>query len=172
MTSTPGIALGILTADCAPVLLADRQAGVIGAAHAGWRGAFSGIVEATVAAMTDLGATAENIAAGVGVCIGPRSYEVGPEFRARFVEANQDNDRFFARAERQSQAGQHWMFDLPAYVADRCAQAGLTTVTTLERDSHTEPDNFFSYRRATLAGEVDYGRNLSAIAMPDSRTKT
>ncbi len=161
VTATPGVVLGILTADCAPVLFADRHAGVIGAAHAGWRGAFTGIVGATVSAMTALGAKPDQICAGIGPCIGPKSYEVGEEFRARFIDASLQNIRYFAPAPRDG----HFLFDLPEYVADECRSTGVATVSALGRDSFSDRQNFFSYRRATLAKETDYGRNLSAICL-------
>ena len=156
----PGLALGILGADCAPVLLADGEAGVVGAAHAGWAGALAGVAEATVAAMTELGARAERIVAAVGPCIGPASYEVGPEFRARFLARRVEDDIFFAPA---AGAGRH-LFDLPGYVLARLRRAGVGLAERLGHDTCAEADRFFSYRRSRRRGETDYGRQLSAIA--------
>ena len=156
---TPGIALGILTADCAPVLLADSEAGVIGAAHAGWRGALDGVLEAVVAAMTGLGARREAMVAAVGPAIGQDSYEVGPEFPAPFLEQDPDNAGHFRPAPREG----HFHFDLTGYVGRRLGLARVGTVRSLPRDTCAEDARFFSYRRACLRGEPDYGRNLSAI---------
>ncbi len=155
-TDRRGVALGILTADCAPVLFADPYAGVIGAAHAGWRGALAGVTEATIAAMEALGARRERIAAAVGPCIAQASYEVDAAFRDRFGE-----ERWFIDA----RAGKS-RFDLPGYVAERLRQAGIGAVDTLALDTYAEPDRFFSYRRATLRAEADFGRQLSLIALP------
>ncbi len=159
-TRTRGLALGILTADCAPVLFADADAGVIGAAHAGWRGAKAGIVEATLAAMESLGADVERIVAAVGPAIGPQSYEVGADFHAAFTAAEPDAATLFAPADRPH----HYRFDLPAYVGRRLAARGIRTVTTIETDTYAD-DRFFSFRRATHAGDGDYGRQLSAIVL-------
>ena len=161
VSRTPGLALGVLTADCAPVLLAEPAAGVIGAAHAGWRGALDGVIEATVAAMAALGAAPGRIVACVGPTIGRRSYEVGPEFPARFLDRDNGDRRFFADAARVG----HFMFDLPGYVGARLGTAGVGTIDDLGRDTRAEAELFFSYRRATLLGESDYGRQLSAIAL-------
>ncbi len=161
VTDRPGIALGVLTADCAPVLLADEEAGVIGAAHAGWRGAKDGIVEATVEAMTGLGARPERIVAAVGPCIAQGSYEVGPEFEAAFAAADPANAGYFIAAGRPD----HFMFDLSGYVADRVRGLGLEAVEVLDCDTCADDRRFFSYRRATQRGEDDYGRGLSAIAL-------
>jgi YfiH family protein len=159
VTSRTGLALGILTADCAPVLLADPAAGVIGAAHAGWRGALAGIVEATVAAMVALGAGRGRIKAAIGPCIGRDSYEVGPEFPAPFLERAAENRAFFAPAQRPG----HFLFDLGGYVGRDLEQAGIGTVGTIAFDSCADESLLFSYRRATLRGEPDFGRGLSAI---------
>ncbi len=156
----PGIALGILTADCAPVLFEDAAAQVIGAAHAGWKGAIGGVLEATVAAMERLGARADRIRAAVGPCIARRSYEVDNGFRQRFLSADPANERFFT----DGRAGHAW-FDLEGYCAHRLAGAGVGRVETLGTDTRSDPSRFFSYRRATLAGEPDYGRQLSLIAL-------
>lgn len=159
VTDRPDVALGILTADCAPVLLEDRAAGVVAAAHAGWRGAFGGILSATVDAMTRLGAQRARIAAAVGPCIGRRAYEVDLEFRARFVAADPATDRFFA-------AGRpgHVLFDLEGYCLARLAEAGVGQVVGLGVDTLGDPARFFSYRRSTLAGAPGYGRQISIIA--------
>ncbi|MEO5374556.1 MAG: peptidoglycan editing factor PgeF [Alphaproteobacteria bacterium] len=161
VTTRPGIVLGILTADCAPVLLADPRAGVIGAAHAGWKGAIGGIIDATVAAMVVLGARPENIVAAVGPCIAQRSYEVGPGFPAPFLAEDGGNVAFFAPSRRE----EHHMFDLVGYVVWRIARRGVGTVVRTPCDTMREEGRFFSYRRATLRGESDYGRGLSAIVL-------
>jgi polyphenol oxidase len=163
VTATPGVALGILTADCVPVLLADLQAKVIGAAHAGWKGAISGVVDATVAAMVALGARPERIVAGIGPCIAQRSYEVGPEFPDRFLAEDGNNADFFVPAQR---AG-HSMFDIGGYVARRLDRSGVGAVERCPNDTVTEEESFFSYRRATLRGEKDYGRGISVIMLRD-----
>ena len=161
-TDRPGLALGILTADCAPVLLGDAQAGVIGAAHAGWRGALGGVVESVVAEMERLGAERGRIAAAVGPCIARKSYEVDDGLLRRFVEAERDNERFFS-------AGRpgHHQFDLEGYVLSRLAEAGLGRVEALGEDTYSQPERFFSFRRATHKGEPDYGRQISLIALAD-----
>ena len=163
VTDRPGIALGILTADCAPILLTDPQARIIGAAHAGWNGALAGVVESVLGAMTRLGARPERIRAAIGPRIGQKAYEVGPEFEARFVSADADNARFFARSPRAD----HWQFDLPAYVARRLKQAGVESVDILDACTYEREDEFFSYRRATHRKEPDYGRELSVIMLPE-----
>ncbi len=155
----PRLALGILTADCAPVLLADAKARVIGAAHAGWRGALDGILEAVIEAMAELGARRERIVAGIGPMIGQRSYEVGPEFPAPFLEQAERNGDFFYPGRREG----HFMFDLKGYVARRLGQSSIGRIRVLPGDTCTEESRFFSYRRACLQGEKDYGRGLSAI---------
>lgn len=161
--TTPGTAIGVLAADCAPVLFADSEAGVIGAAHAGWRGALGGVVEATIAAMTARGARAERIAAVVGPCIAGPSYQVGPEFPAPFLEQSAKNARFFAPDPED--AARH-RFDLPGYVLSRLVAAGVGEAHVTGHDTYTDP-RFFSYRRATHRSEPDYGRNISAIALAD-----
>lgn len=160
VTDRPGLALGILTADCAPVLLADAEAGVIGAAHAGWKGAIAGVTDATVAAMESLGARRGRITAVVGPCIAQASYEVDAGFRARFVATDPDNERFFV-------AGRpgHAQFDLPGYVTHRLTHFGIGKVEALALDTRELADRFYSFRRATLAGEPDYGRQISLIAL-------
>ena len=161
VTRTPGAALGILTADCAPVLFADPEAGVIGAAHAGWRGALDGVLEATIAAMETLGATRTTIHAAIGPCIARVSYEVGPEFPELFTAVDPANERFFGPSDRAD----HFMFDLEGFVAARLTAAGIAGVDPAGRDTCAEDEHFFSYRRTTLRGEPDYGRGLSAIAL-------
>lgn len=161
VTSRPGIALGILTADCAPVLLVDGEAGVIGAVHAGWKGATGGVLQACVAAMERLGARPDRIAAAIGPCIAQRSYEVGPEFRDRIIGLDAAHDRFFAAGP----AGRPH-FDLEGFCAAQLAAAGVARVTMLGVDTRADAARFFSYRRTTLAGEPDYGRQLSIIALP------
>jgi hypothetical protein len=161
VTTMPGIALGILTADCAPVLFADAQARVIGAAHAGWKGALGGVLEATLAAMEALGAQRARIAAAIGPCIAQASYEVGPEFRAQFVAADAANARFFVPSDR---AGHH-RFDLEGFVADRLARAGVDKIEALAACTYGRAADFFSFRRATHRNEPDYGREISAIVL-------
>ena len=163
VTSRPGIALGILTADCAPVLLADAEAGVIGAAHAGWKGAYGGVVETVVAAMESLGASRGRIAASIGPAIARKSYEVDEAFYRRFAEADPENDRFFTGGRDG-----HHQFDLEAYVALRLAEAGIGRVEALGLDTYSDADRFFSYRRATHRGEPTYGRQISIIALEGS----
>ena len=162
VTRAPGIALGVVTADCAPVLFADHEAGVIGAAHAGWRGARGGVVEATVAAMVALGACRSRIVAAVGPCIQRQSYEVGPEFRDSFIEHEPASGDLFEPAVR----AEHHLFDLPAYVARRLAQSAVAAIDVLPFDTCADRHRFFSYRRTTLTGGGDYGRLLSSIALP------
>jgi hypothetical protein len=159
VTNVNGLVLGILTADCAPILFADVEAGVVGAAHAGWKGAHTGVVQSTVLAMEKLGARRASITAIIGPCISQASYEVGPEFIARF-EAS-DQAQFFIPSSR---AGFH-RFDLAAYVAASLRASGLQRVGVLAMDTASDPENFFSYRRATLNSEPDYGRQMSCIAL-------
>ena len=161
VTATPGIALGVLAADCAPVLFADPEARIIGAAHGGWRGALAGIIEETVAAMAALGARPERIRAGIGPCIAQQSYEVGPEFAATFAAADRDSGGFFRPAARDG----HFLFDLPGYIAHRLCRLGLAAVEQTPHDTATEDMLFFSYRRACRRGEADYGRGLALIAL-------
>ena len=160
VTAAPGVGLGVLTADCAPVLLADAAAGVVGAAHAGWRGALDGLVEATVAAMARLGARRERIRAAVGPAISQRAYEVGPEFLDRFRDEAAGFERFFVPGE-----GDRLRFDLPAFVLDRLREAGVGDACWIGRCTWSDPERFYSYRRATQAGEADYGRLISAIRL-------
>ena len=161
VTAEPNIALGILTADCAPVLFADKEARVIGAAHAGWKGATGGVLEATINAMEKLGAKRQTIAAAVGPCISQEAYEVGPEFHAAFMNENPDNSRWFTPSEKDA----HFMFDLPGYVGERLAKAGIGTVALLGRCTYQDEKRFFSYRRTTHRQEDDYGRQISALML-------
>ena len=160
VTDRPGLALGILTADCAPVLLADQAAGVVGAAHAGWKGAIGGVTDATILAMEALGAKRERIAAAIGPCIARASYEVDDAFARRFEAHDPANERFFA----EGRDG-HFQFDLEAYVAHRLASAGIGRVALLGLDTYADEARFFSYRRATHRGEPGYGRQISIIGL-------
>jgi YfiH family protein len=161
VTRTPGLAIGISTADCGPVLLADPKARVIGAAHAGWRGALTGVIEATIAAMEKLGAARERMMAAAGPMIRQPNYEVGTDLIDRFVAADADNARFFVPAAR---AG-HAMFDLPGFVIERLRRAGIAQVEDLGHCTYGDAAQFYSYRRATHRAEPDYGRHVNAIAM-------
>jgi hypothetical protein len=161
VTDRRGIALGILTADCVPVLLADPAASVIGAAHAGWKGALNGVVGATVTAMVALGAKPGRMRAAIGPCIAQRSYEVGPEFPAPFLAADAASADFFVPARRVG----HFMFDIGGYVERRLIDAGICAIHRAPCDTVAEETRFFSYRRACLKGEKDYGRGLSAIVL-------
>jgi len=164
VTDRPGIAIGILTADCAPVLFAGRKAdgaAVVGAAHSGWRGAVSGVLDSTVAAMENLGAARDTICAAIGPCIGVKSYEVGPEFAQPFLEQDEENARFFHPGRRDG----HPMFDIAGYLEHRLATLSITQVGRIEADTCADAKRFFSYRRKTLTGEADYDRELSAIAI-------
>lgn len=161
VTRVPGLALGVASADCGPVLFADAEGGVIGACHAGWKGAFTGVLEATVAAMEAIGARRDRIRACLGMTISAAHYEVGPEFVARFTEADPSNDRFFVPSAR---AG-HAMFDLPAYIMARLGRLGLEAAEDLALCTYADERRFYSYRRVTHRAEPDYGRHLSAIAL-------
>jgi YfiH family protein len=161
VTATPGLALGVTGADCGMILFADKSARVIGAAHAGWKGALTGVVEATVEAMERLGARRSDIVAALGPCNGADSYEVGPEFVAAFDGAGENAARYFAPSLR---AG-HSMFDLNAYIAERAERAGVGRFEDLRLDTYADKRRFFSYRRATHRKEPDYGRLLSVIVM-------
>ncbi len=161
VTATPGLALGILTADCAPILLADAAAGVIGAAHSGWKGALADIGPATVAAMEVLGARRSRIVAAIGPTIARASYEVDAGFRARFCAADPDHERFFA----PGRPGHH-QFDLEGFIAARLAASGVQTVVATGIDTYADAARWFSFRRTTHAGDPDYGRQLSLIALP------
>lgn len=161
VTTVPGIALGALTADCTPVLFADRAKPVIGVAHAGWKGALAGVIAATLEAMERLGAARERIVAAIGPTISQANYEVGPEFQARFIAANVGHARYF----RASKRADHFMFDLPGYVRDGLEQSGLAAVEDVALCTYGDEARFFSYRRTTHEGEPDYGRQISAIAI-------
>lgn len=160
VTDRPGLALGILTADCAPVLLADGDAGVVGAAHAGWKGALGGVTDATIAAMEALGASRDRIVAAIGPCIARGSYEVDDAFARRFADADRENERFFADAREG-----HHRFDLEAYVAHRLASAGIARVEALGLDTYADAARFYSYRRASHRGEPSYGRQIALIGL-------
>ncbi|WP_408591763.1 peptidoglycan editing factor PgeF [Novosphingobium sp.] len=160
VTDRPGLLLGVLTADCAPVLFHDAHAGVVGAAHAGWKGAFTGVTDATIAAMEALGAQRGRIAAVVGPCIAQKSYEVDDAFERRFSEAVPQNERFF----RTGKPGHAW-FDLEGYVAARLQAAGIGMVAMLGEDTYAQESRFFSFRRATHRGEPGYGRQISLIGL-------
>ena len=161
VTDRPNLLLGILTADCAPVLFADHKAVVVGAAHAGWRGALAGVTDATIEAMERLGARRERIHAAVGPCIAQPSYEVDEAFRARFLDADGENARFFVPGPADKPH-----FDLEGYVVHRLIAAGVGEVEELNLDTYADDSRFFSFRRAIHRGEADYGRQLSAIALP------
>ncbi len=160
VTDKPGLLLGILTADCVPVLFHDAQAGVIGAAHAGWKGAFGGVTDATLDAMEALGADRNNIACAIGPCIAQNSYEVDKDFMRGFIEADANNERFFASGKPG-----HYQFDIEGYVAARLAAAGAPRVDLLGQDTYAQPDRFYSYRRSCHKHEPDYGRQVSLIGM-------
>jgi hypothetical protein len=163
VTATPGLAIGVSVADCGPVLFADDEARVIAAAHAGWKGALTGILETAVAKMEELGAARVRIVAAIGPLIRQSSYEVGPEFVARFREADAMNIRFFAPAE----ASGHALFDLPGYIRMRLQNAGVGTIDDLCCDTYAEEKYFFSYRRSVHRNEPDYGRLIAAIALSE-----
>lgn len=160
VTDRPGLLLGILTADCVPVLLADARAGVIGAAHAGWKGAIGGVTDRTIDAMVALGADRSRIACAIGPCIARRSYEVSEEFARTFEAADPANERFFV----QARAG-HRMFDVGAYVAARLAASGVARIDMLGEDTYSQPERFYSYRRSCHRGEAGYGRQISVIGL-------
>ncbi len=161
VTSTSGLALGILTADCTPILFADPEAHVIGAAHAGWKGAIGGVLEATVEAMISLGAKREHISSSIGPTISQANYEVGPEFERQFVSKDADNNAYFIPSAREN----HFQFDLPRFVADCLDQLGLQAIDNTNLCTYGDANRFFSFRRTTHAGEPDYGRQISAIAL-------
>jgi hypothetical protein len=163
VTRTPRLAIGVSTADCGPLLFADNKARVIGAAHAGWRGAFTGVIEAGIATMEKLGADRSRIVAALGPTIRQPNYEVGPEFVERFLAADHDNSRFFAPSRRDG----HAMFDLPGYIGARMQRAGIVQFEDLGFCNYADPDRFFSYRRTTKNGEPDYGRHVNAIALEE-----
>ncbi len=161
VTGRPGVALGVLAADCGPVLFADAEAGVIGAAHAGWRGALQGVLDATVVAMESVGARRSRIVAVLGPCIHQPSYEVGSDFPMAFVGQDQASERFFAPGAREG----HYQFDLPGYVLSRLGALSLAAVESVGVDVYPDEERYFSYRRATHRGENGYGRNISAIVI-------
>ncbi|MBU6442848.1 MAG: peptidoglycan editing factor PgeF [Alphaproteobacteria bacterium] len=163
VTAMPGLALGILTADCAPMLFADPEARVIGATHAGWKGALGGVVEATATVMESLGARRDRIRAAIGPCISQANYEVGAEFRDRFIASDPANAAYFIASDRPG----HLRFNLEAYVAARAYAAGITDLSPLGACTYARREDFFSYRRTTHAGEADYGRQVSAIVLND-----
>jgi YfiH family protein len=162
VTDRTGVALGILTADCAPVLFADGKSGIIGAAHAGWKGALGDVLENTVAAMVKLGAKKSKIVAAIGPSIGHRNYEVGPEFPAPFLAEAHENADFFAPSPSKPD---HHLFDLPGYISRKLARLGVHEVTRVPADTLRDETRFFSYRRTTLRGEADYGRQISVIML-------
>jgi polyphenol oxidase len=163
VTRMRALAIGVTTADCGPVLFADPRAGVIGAAHAGWRGALTGVIETTVAAMERLGAAPGQIRAAIGPMIRQSNYEVGPDLVARFRAEDAAASRFFAPARRDG----HAMFDLAGYIAVRLKRAGITAVEDVALCTYADPEQFFSYRRTTHRAEADYGRHVNAIALMD-----
>jgi YfiH family protein len=160
-TNVPGLALGILTADCAPVLFADSKARVIGAAHAGWKGALTGVTDSVLAKMESLGADRARISATVGPCISQANYEVGAEFIARFAQVDAGNNRFFVPSDKAN----HWRFDLEGYVVHRLREAGVANIEPLSACTYARADDFFSFRRTTHRAEKDYGRQVSAIVL-------
>jgi polyphenol oxidase len=164
VTNRPGVAVGVGAADCGPVLFADAEARVVGAAHSGWKGALTGILESTVVAMEELGATRARIVAVLGPTISAKAYEVGPEFVARFSEADARHSRFFSPSPREN----HSMFDLPAYIVSRLDAAGIAGASSLGLCTYSDEARFYSYRRTTHRGEADYGRLLSAIMLTDA----
>jgi YfiH family protein len=163
VTARAGVALGIVTADCAPVLFADAQARVVGAAHAGWRGAVAGVLEATIAAMASLGADPARIEAAVGPCIGQASYEVGADLRDAVLAHDSEDEHFF----RDEMRAAHWQFDLAGYCAARLARAGLRSVAIADADTRADEARFFSHRRRTLAGGGPIGHQISIVVAPD-----
>lgn len=165
VTNVPSLAIGVSTADCGPLLFADAEARVIGAAHAGWRGAFTGVIDATVAAMEKLGADRGRITAALGPTISQANYEVGPEFIERFLQADADNAEFFVASGRDG----HALFDLNGYIAYRIEQAGITDFEDVGLCTYADPALFYSYRRSTHRAEPDYGRHINAIALAETQ---
>jgi hypothetical protein len=161
VTRMRSLAIGVTTADCGPILFADPQAGVIGAAHAGWRGALTGVVEATVEAMERLGARRGEIRAAIGPMIRQSNYEVGADLMSRFAAEDRASNRFFSAAQRDG----HALFDLAGYVAERLARAGVGRIEDIGLCTYADPERFFSYRRTTHHAEADYGRHVNAIAL-------
>ncbi|MDF1734138.1 MAG: peptidoglycan editing factor PgeF [Minwuia sp.] len=164
VTQVPRLALGVLSADCGPLLFADAGAQVIGAAHSGWKGALDGVLQATVAAMEALGARRDRISVTLGPTLAQASYEVGPEFRDRFEGAGAENARFF----RQPDDAPRPFFDLPAFIRHQAEMVGVAHFHDLARDTYPEPDLFYSYRRSVHRGEADYGRLISAIMLKET----
>ncbi len=160
VTATPGITLSVLTADCQPVLFADKDAGLIGAAHAGWKGALDGVLDNTITEMVALGAARDNIVAVIGPCISQRAYEVGPEFAERFIDDSPTNAQFFAQGQ-----GDRMMFDLPAFGLARLRAAGIKEAAWTRHCTYADPDRFYSYRRSVHQKEADYGRLIAAIRL-------
>ena len=160
VTAIPGLLLGVLTADCQPILFHDQRAGVIGAAHAGWRGAVDGVLEATIDAMETLGAQRRGIHAVIGPTISQKAYEVGPEFFDRFRSEDPESLRFFANG-----SGDRMHFDLPGYGLHRLRAAGVGHAEWTGHCTYSDPSRFYSYRRTTHAGEADYGRLISTIRL-------
>lgn len=165
VTNRAGLAIGVLTADCAPVLFCDAQAGVVGAAHAGWKGAVGGVLEATVREMVRLGGKSQNIRAAVGPCIHPKSYEVGGDLCDAVLSASAWARDLFAPAEKNGGCQDHYFFDLPGYVSGRLARMDIGHIEVLGFDTYADDNQFFSYRRTTHRGGGDYGRMLSVIGM-------
>jgi YfiH family protein len=163
VTRVPGIAVGVSTADCGPILFADATARVVGAAHAGWRGAFMGVIEATIAAMEKIGADRANIVAAAGPMIRQANYEVGPEFVDRFKESSAANARFFTPSAKDG----HAMFDLAGYIKTRLAAAHIRQIEDIGRCTYADAETFYSYRRSVHRNESDYGRHINAIALAD-----
>lgn len=161
VTTKPGLAIAVLSADCAPILFADAQAGVIGAAHAGWKGALAGVSDATIAVMEENGARRDRITAVIGPTISQNAYEVGPDFADQFIAEAPDNSDFFTPSTRPH----HQMFDLPAYLKRRMIRQGLGQVTDLGLCTYSDEDRFYSFRRTTHRNEKDYGRQISAIVL-------
>ena len=161
VTRVPGLAVGVTTADCGPVLLADVESGVVGAAHAGWKGALTGILEATLAAMERLGGNRSRVIAALGPMIRQPNYEVGPELVQRFRTSDTTSVKFFMPSKRDG----HSMFDLPGYISSRLKRAGVTRIEDLGACTYADPTRFFSYRRSTHRGEADYGRHVNAITL-------
>ena len=161
VTATRGVGIGVLTADCTPILFASRKDKIVGSAHAGWKGALGGVLEATTEAMKNLGAKTADISAAIGPCIGPLSYEVSDDFINPFLEHDKSSDRFFRKAEKPG----HLMFDLPGYVSSRLKAAGIETIHDTKQDTLPNEAAWFSYRRTTQRKEKDYGRQISVIAI-------
>ena len=160
VTATPGLALGIMTADCQPVVFADKEAGVVGGAHAGWKGALSGILEATVDAMETLGASKSNITAAIGPSISQKAYEVGPEFLDTFLAQDDTSERFFSNGQ-----GDRYQFDLIGYGLKRLRDTGISHAEWIGHCTYSDPDRFFSYRRSVHKKQADYGRLISVISL-------